>query len=231
MKVLGIDTSGYANAIGIVDDGTVIVDFIQDARTDSLEKIVANIDDALKSVRLNLDDIDGIGVGLGPGSWTGIRIGVTVGKILAFSTGKPVAGVPTLDALAYQVRNRETPLLAVISMGAGDNVYAACYRSEKDTVLRTGDYYVGSAGGMADLIEERTVIVGEEAEKYLRILHGKADSITEAVPDVPRGAAVAALAARRLKNEDSDDALALSPLYLKESTARAYQDQYRGRGG
>ncbi|OGO06639.1 MAG: tRNA (adenosine(37)-N6)-threonylcarbamoyltransferase complex dimerization subunit type 1 TsaB, partial [Chloroflexi bacterium RBG_13_57_8] len=68
------------------------------ARTDSLEQIVANIDETLKGAGLALKEVDGIGVGLGPGSWTGIRVGVTVGKMLAFSAGRPVAGVPTLAA-------------------------------------------------------------------------------------------------------------------------------------
>ncbi len=104
MIVLGIDTSGYANAIGIARDGRVMADFIFEARADSLQKIVSNIDFALKSAGLTLTDVQGFGVGLGPGSWTGIRVGVTVGKILAFSTNKPVSGVPTLEALAYSAR-------------------------------------------------------------------------------------------------------------------------------
>ncbi len=62
-----------------------------------------NIDSVLNSVGLTLAGVGGIGVGLGPGSWTGIRVGVTVGKMLAFAAGKPVAGVPTLEALAYGV--------------------------------------------------------------------------------------------------------------------------------
>ena len=76
------------------------------ARTDSLEQIVDNIDATFKSAGLTLKDVEGIGVGLGPGSWTGIKVGVTVGKMLAFSTGKPVAGMPTLEALAYAARTK-----------------------------------------------------------------------------------------------------------------------------
>jgi len=89
MIVLGIDTSAYANAVGISDGDKVLADSLYEARTDSLEQIVANIDATLKSAGLKLADIEGIGVGLGPGSWTGIRVGVTVGKMLAFGTGKP----------------------------------------------------------------------------------------------------------------------------------------------
>ncbi len=128
MIVLGMDTSGYANAIGIVRDGQILADFIFEARTDSLQKIVANIDATLKGANLTLKDVNGFGVGLGPGSWTGIRVGVTVGKILAYSTGKPVCGVPTLEALAYNANNALAPICAIISVGTKDTVYAAFYR-------------------------------------------------------------------------------------------------------
>jgi len=81
MKVLGIDTSGYANAVGVTDDERILADFNFEARTDSLEKIVSNIDFTLKKASLQLEDIQGFGVGLGPGSWTGIRVGVTASPI------------------------------------------------------------------------------------------------------------------------------------------------------
>jgi tRNA threonylcarbamoyladenosine biosynthesis protein TsaB len=228
MKVLGIDTSGYANAVGIIDGDTVLTDFIHEVRTDSLEKIVANIDRALKDSGLVLDDIDGIGVGLGPGSWTGIRIGVTVGKVLAYSTGKPVAGVPTLDALAFRAWGRNLPVCAVISMGTGDNVYAATYRVEEAAVHRTSDYYIGNIQGLEGITGEPTVIIGAEAEAYRHEIGEAGKAFIEVVCDVPHGAAVAALAAAHLKREDSDDVLGLTPLYLKESTARAFKNRYTG---
>jgi tRNA threonylcarbamoyladenosine biosynthesis protein TsaB len=106
MIVLGIDTSGYVNAVGIADSDRVLADACFPAKTDSLEQIVDNIDVTLKKAGLALKDIQGIGVGLGPGSWTGIKVGVTVGKMLAFSADKPVAGVPTLEALAYAARDK-----------------------------------------------------------------------------------------------------------------------------
>ena len=109
MKVLGIDTSGYTNAIGLADGEEVLADRSFSARTDSLEQIVAYIDSTLNNAGLALENIGGIGVGLGPGSWTGIRVGVTVGKMLAFSAGKPVSGISTLEALAYQARNDRSP--------------------------------------------------------------------------------------------------------------------------
>ena len=229
MRVLGIDTSGYVNAIGVVDDAQVLADLTFEARTDSLQKIVANIDDALRSARLTLKDIDGFGVGLGPGSWTGIRVGVTVAKVLAYSTGKPVAGVPTLEVLAYGAGDSEAPVCAIISAGAGNTVYAAFYRTQDGEVKQEGDYYVGDINGLAKLVKEPVVLVGEEVASYGRLISREVspDANIKAVKGVPRGAVVALLAARRLEGSEGDDVLSLTPLYLKESTARAFRNRYK----
>jgi tRNA threonylcarbamoyladenosine biosynthesis protein TsaB len=224
MKILGIDTSGYVNAVGVTDGANVLADNVFPARTDSLEQIVANIDATLKSLGLSLTDIQGIGVGLGPGSWTGIRVGVTVGKMLAFSTGLPVVGVPTLEALAYSGRDKAPLVVAVVAVGVGDAVYAGLYRPEGPTVTRSGDYYIGDVRGLASLTDAPAAMVGPGATAYADMACNK----FEALESLPSGAAVSALAGIRMACGEGDDALALTPLYLKESTAKAFVNKYAG---
>ena len=229
MKVLGIDTSGYTNAVGVTDGKQVLADFTFEAKKDSLEKIVANIDFVLKEANLTLEDIQGFGVGLGPGSWTGIRVGVTVGKILAFSANKPVSGVPTLEVLAYNARNIPGVICPIINAGAGDTVYAAFYRTRDGTVSRIGEYYVGDIQGLSEIIKEPTVFVGAESQSYCHLISQALNSpniALEAVEGVPRGATVALLAAIRLERGENDNVLSLAPLYLKESTAKAFVNRY-----
>lgn len=226
MKVLGIDTSGYANAIGIVADGHILADAIFEARTDTLEKIVTHIDTVLKKANLNLEDIDGFGVGLGPGSWTGIRVGVTVGKTLAFSTGKPICGVPTLEVLACQAGSPSKLICPVISAGTKDTVYAAFYRWQGDAPVREGDYYVGDVPGLAQMIKEPVVLIGTGIESYAAVIRRSVPGVIEVITGSPHGASVARLALNRLERGDSDDVLSLTPLYLKESTARAFISKY-----
>lgn len=223
MIVLGIDTSGYANAVGVVDGDRVLADFTYEAKTDSLEQIVANIDATLRSAGLAFEDVEGIGLGLGPGSWTGIRVGVTVGKILAFSTGKPVAGVPTLEALAYSARHESALICAVISVGTGDAVYAAGYRSG----TRVGEYYVGDVKGLTRLLTGPAALVGNGSQAYTRIVKQESGMNIKAVEATPGGAAVACLAEQRLERGEKDDVLSLTPLYLKESTAKAFVNKYK----
>ncbi len=230
MVVLGIDTSGYTNAIGVVDGEKMLAGRSFDAKTDSLEQIVDNIDTVLKSAGLALQNIQGIGVGLGPGSWTGIRVGVTVGKMLAFSLGKPVGGVSTLETLAYRARNETSQICAVIHAGTGSNVYAAFYLPDDEGVVITGDYFYGDIRELLAKINESAVLVGQGTESYLQLYEGVLTSPVKAIEAAPDGAVVALLAGRRLEKGDSDDTLALTPLYLKESTARAFVNKYGASG-
>jgi len=224
--ILGIDTSAYVNAVGITDGETVLADRRYEARADALEQIVANIDNTLKDAGLKLADVGGIGVGLGPGSWTGIRVGVTVGKMLAFAAGLPVAGVPTLAALAYAARSEALPVVAVIPAGTGDTVYAARYDFENGLPVRQGDYYVGSVKELTGVLPGATALVGENAPAYAETIGAAGIKAIEATPG---GAAVAHLSGERLARDESDDALALTPLYLKESTAKAFVNKYAAR--
>ena len=227
MIVLGMDTSGYANAVGVADGDKVLADFNLEARTDSLEKIVANIDFALKSAGLALDDVEGIGVGLGPGSWTGIRVGVTVGKMLAFSLGKPVAGIPTLEALAYAAGDTSHLICSVISVGAGNAVYAGLYHFRDSEIVRQGEYYVGDINGLTVLLDEPCVIVGTGVSQFTESISRDNDMEVIGLEKQPSGVAVAALAERRLAGGSGDNALALTPLYLKESTAKVFVNKYK----
>jgi tRNA threonylcarbamoyladenosine biosynthesis protein TsaB len=229
MKVLGIETSGYANAIGITDGEQVLADYTFAAKNDSLEKIVANIDFVLKKTNLGLEDIQGFGVGLGPGSWTGIRVGVTVGKILAFSTNKSVYGVPTLKGLAYPARNMTKLICPIIYSGTGDTVYAAFYRYDNGTANRVGEYYVGDIQGLVEIIKEPIVFVGAMAKSYCQSIAqtlNSPDITFEAIEDIPRGGTTALLAATYLQRGENDDFLSLAPLYLKEATAKAFVNKY-----
>ena len=227
MIILGVDTSGYVNAVGLMDGDRVLADDIYPARTDSLEQIVDNIDTTLKKAGLALARVDGIGVGLGPGSWTGIRVGVTVGKMLAFTAGRPVCGVPTLEALAFSARGEAPLILPVIAVGVVDAVYAGLYSPEGDGVKRIGDYYIGDIKGLSALITRPAVVVGVEVERYAPRIQEASGIEIKTVTALPSGAAVASLAGIRLARSESDDVLSLAPLYLKESTAKVFVSRYK----
>lgn len=229
MKVLGLDTSGYVNAVGVVEGGRVLAEGRYAARTDSLEQIVDNIRDTLADAGMTLGDIEGIGVGTGPGSWTGIRVGVTVGKMLAYSTGRPVSGISSLDALAYVGRDQKDDILSVISVGAGEAVYAALYRPADGGITQTGDYYTGGVKELTALLTGPVMLPALDAGRYARAMKRHTEHAITPVEARPYGSAVACLAEQRLAKGQADDTLGLAPMYLKESTAKAFVNKYSGK--
>jgi len=221
MRILGIDTSSRFNTVGLIDGDHILADFTWEAG-DSLQKIILSIDLVLASGGLTLADVDGLAVGIGPGSWTGVRVGVTVGKILAYATNKPICGVSSLDALAYQARDVPTLLCPLINAGK-ENVYAAFFRPRGETVVKEGEYYVGDIKGLLKTIKEPALFLGNAAHLYRQIIVEELGPLANyrGEGDVQRGSVIALLALPRFGRGESDDALSISPLYLKESLAQA----------
>lgn len=223
MIILGIDTSSHLNSVGLVDDEQILADFTWEAMDNSLQRIVGVIDSVLVSQGLTLDRISGLGICTGPGSWTGVRVGVTVGKIFAYATGKSLCGISSLDTIAFQVKDSDLQISPLID-GGHETVYSAFYRPSKGTIARIGDYYSGDIKGLTGRIEVPTLFLGTATDKYRHILVenlGPLASFRDETEVIQKGATVALLALSRLKRGEANEALSLTPLYLRESAAQA----------
>jgi len=223
MRVLGINTSSHINAIGLIDGNQILADLTWEAMDNSLQKIILNIDLVLKEKCLTLENVEGFAVGIGPGSWTGLRVGVTVGKILAYTTKKPICGISSLDVLAYQARDNTMLLCPLIDAGK-ETVYGAFYRSQEGTVFKVGDYYVGDIQGLLESTKEPILFLGKAALLYNYKIVGELGSLAsfgDEMEDVQKGSSIALLASPHFERGESNNALSLAPLYLKESAAQA----------
>lgn len=223
MRILGIDTSSRINGIGLINGNQILADFTWEAMDNSLQKIILNIDLVLKDEGFTLEDVDGLAVGIGPGSWTGVRVGVTVGKVLAYATNKPICVISSLDALAYQAKDIATLLCPIIDAGK-ETVYSAFYRPQLGVIAKLSEYYVGDIKKLLERIQEPTLFLGNAARMYRRIIAEELGSLADFVgkpEDIQRGSSIALLALPRFERGESDNALSLAPLYLKESTAQA----------
>src|SRR4030043_1813329 len=103
MKVLGIDTSPSCGSVGLIDNGEVITDYLLNISITHSERLLGAIEFVLKEAHCNMESLDGWAISLGPGSFTGLRIGVSTIKGLAFATGKPVAGGSTPVVFCFQI--------------------------------------------------------------------------------------------------------------------------------
>ena len=222
MRILGFDTAAPTNTIGLIDDDRLLADYAWEAKDNSLQRIVLNIDQVLKQGGTSLQDIAGLAVGIGPGSWTGAKVGVTVAKTLAYATGKPVCGVTSLEALAYQSRNSSLQLCPLVHAGK-ETVYATFYRPRGKSLVRKGDFYVGDIRGLAAAVKEPTLFLGKPAHLYRQTLFRELGNLASfgSPADSPSGCVFAWIALPRFRKGNTDDALSLAPLYLRESLAQA----------
>lgn len=222
MKVLGIDTSTSCGSIGLVEDGKVISEFLLDRPETHSERLIRGIELLLKESHLSIHDLDGWVISLGPGSFTGLRIGVSTIKGLAFATNKPIVGVSTLDVLAFQISPTPYLICPVIDARKGE-VYTAFYRyQEKDSLKRISPYRALRPEELIHQIKEKTLFVGDGVKSYGDYFKKALPTFTLYPPwplHFPHGSALAILGIEILKKGVSLDLSSFTPLYIRPSEA------------
>ena len=221
MRVLGIDTSTMTAGVGIVQDHEVLVDLKFDVKITYSEVLLSTIDLALKTVGLMINDMDGFAISIGPGSFTGLRIGLSTVKGLCFSSGKPLASVSSLDALASLSLFCQHPVAPLLD-AKKNQVYAAIYDTSNGELKRETDYLVVGIENLVKNISKRTLFVGPGAKLYqkelIRLLGDKACfALNE--QSLPSGACVARLGLKKLTSGQTEEIANLEPLYIRMSEA------------
>jgi tRNA threonylcarbamoyladenosine biosynthesis protein TsaB len=221
MKVLGVDTSTMIAGIGIVEEDEILVEVKFSVKITYSEILLSCIDQALKNIGLKIEDLDGFATSIGPGSFTGLRIGLSTLKGLCFATGKPLAAVPSLDALAYLSLYCQYPVVTMLD-AKKNQVYAAVYETKNGELKRQTDYLVVDVEDLAKRISQKSLFVGPGAklyqEKVVELLKDKA-YFSLAEQSLPSGATVAFLGSKKLILGQVEDIANLEPLYLRKSEA------------
>ena len=146
MRILGIDSSAKSASAAYVKDETLVASYFQNSGLTHSKTLLPMIEDMLKNNGIMADDIDMFAVSHGPGSFTGLRIGISTVKGMAFSKNMPAVGVSTLEATAYSAPQMDAVLCVVMDARAGQ-VYAALFdlseafpvRITKDRAVRIDD--------------------------------------------------------------------------------------------
>jgi len=223
MRILGIDTATSCGSIGLIDDDAVVAEYAFDRDETPSAQLVPAIQALLQEARLDLAEIDGIAVTLGPGSFTGLRVGLSAVKGLALAVEKPVAGVPTLDALASQLPFTPSLIICPIVDARKDEVYTALYKQGGGGVEQLTPYQVLSpARLLEELPLQETVFLGDGVEVYGELIVERlADKALFAPPHLRflRGTTVAKLGLQRMAHGDGDDVSSLVPIYVRPSDA------------
>ena len=148
-----METSTLTGAVGLLDGGVVVADSRLNLAMTHSERLLLAVDQLLTTARWRLDDVDGLAVAVGPGSFTGLRIGISTVKGLALATGKPLVGISTLDALAWSLPFAGVPLCPILNARKGE-VYGGLYRTEGGRLLRLSGHRAVAPTQLAEEIRE-----------------------------------------------------------------------------
>jgi tRNA threonylcarbamoyladenosine biosynthesis protein TsaB len=219
MKILGIDTATPFLALGIVEDERVLAELRFNAGQTHAQILIPSIDRVLNDASLKLEELDGIAISIGPGSFTGLRIGLATAKGLCFASEKPLISVPTLDGLVYFQRSPSYPLVPILDAKKNE-VYSAVYDSRDDRITRVSDYWVTSIEKLVAKIPQEVIFLGlglEVFKENLKKLLGEKAHFLEGERNLPSGTAIAFLGLEKLKLSEFEDLDKVEPLYLRSS--------------
>ncbi len=233
MRALAVDTSTATAGIAVVDDerGLLAEFLMKDQKTHS-QKLIPMLKELLDSLSLAPGDIDIYAAVTGPGSFTGLRIGVTTVKAMAYALGKPVAGVPSLDALANAAVAYEDTLVCPIMDARNNQVYTALYKPQNGLMNNLSGYMGLHVSELVKQLEEkygnaRVLFTGDGVLLHRDFLKIELNDRCYFMPDFTlqqMAASAAHLALCSLARDESIDYQELMPLYLRPSQAeREYE--------
>lgn len=237
MRILGIDSSCSAATVAVLNDRTLEMEIYINHKLQHSVMLFPMIEDMLQKLEITIDDIDAVAVSGGPGSFTGLRIGVASAKGIAQGGNKKFVGISSLDAMAFQQSGFEG-IICPIMDALRENVYTALYKGNGVPPCepeRISDYMALHIDELLEKLsaEDRKVIFCGDGlplhEGRIKEKLGDRAFFAPANSSMPRASSIAELAAYRLSRGDADDIHTFSPIYLRESQAeREYRRKHGG---
>jgi tRNA threonylcarbamoyladenosine biosynthesis protein TsaB len=220
MRVLAIETSTLAGGVALCEDGRVVGSSLLNVSLTHSERLMSMVDRLLEDCRWSLDRVQGLAVSIGPGSFTGLRVGAATVKGLALALGLPVAAVPTLDALAANVPFADAPVCPLLDARKGE-VYSCLYQWTGDAMERRSEYRALPPQEIAEWLRAPVIVLGDgvaACRPYLERLGGGVRA-APAAQSVPSAAVIGQIGHAMLASGHGVTGDALEPLYLRPSEA------------
>ena len=222
MLTLAFDTSSRTAAVAVLNDDIILYDSIINTGLNHSEVLMPSIDYALRQVRLKISDINLFACTLGPGSFTGLRIGVSTLKGLMLATGTPATGVSSLAAVALNPGITSKTICSMIDAGRGQ-VYVAYFKyDDKNILQQIGKEQAVNPQEIVNSTDKNTLIVGDGVIKYAGIINNIKSPEVLIASDLQhniRASAAGILGRRKFAENDLLDASTLVPVYLRTADA------------
>jgi tRNA threonylcarbamoyladenosine biosynthesis protein TsaB len=212
--LLAVDTSTAQVGLAIYDGSQVISEYAWRSSQRHTVELAPAIFELLKRCGLTMDDVQVLGVALGPGSFTSLRVGISLAKGLALSRHLPLIGIPTLDILAAAQAPSRLPLGVAIQAGRG-RLAVGWYKSSRKGWQAKGPARVVTVQMLTDEVKSSVIVCGELTFSERQRLAEKAElHLVSPAQSVRRPAVLAELAWGRWQTGDVDDEATLAPIYL-----------------
>ena len=224
MLTLAFDTSSKTAAVAILRDGVIAYDAVINVCLNHSEVLLPAIEQACSQTKIKISEIDLFACTMGPGSFTGLRIGASTLKGFLLATQKPAVGVSSLAAIALNAGCRSKVIYSVMDAGRGQ-VYIAYFRYNKKGLLeQIGTDQIVNPAEIEHDADHEVIFVGDGAVKYADIIaagvKNKKDSIADSVMQQHiRASSVAILGIEKYNRNECLDAETFTPVYLRSADA------------
>ena len=221
MKILALDTATPSCSVAVTDDGFLRAELTTCKNQTHSKHLMKTIDTALASADMGVEDLDGFAVTIGPGSFTGLRIGISTIKGLAFAVDKPVVGISSLEALAWQCAERAHLICAMLDARKAE-VYCATYRFIAGRLEEQSPACAVKPESFVRQMKAPCVFIGSGAQLYRPKIENIIGDLAHFRPfdsDIIRASSVAFLSLQRFKSNDTESVANLVPHYIRKSDA------------
>jgi tRNA threonylcarbamoyladenosine biosynthesis protein TsaB len=226
MKILAIETSTMLGGVAIMDDlSGLIAEVRLNVKSTHSERLMTGIDHVLRQAGLGISDMDVFAVAIGPGSFTGLRIGLSTVKGFSYATGKPIVPVPTLEAIAWNFPYCRYPVCTMLDARKKE-VYTALFKWDGENFLRLIDEMSIKVDRLLEqmmpYVRRKLVFTGEGALIYRdTIVEAMGRRAIFATPEkmIPSPANVASIGIRKASKGEFSEPVSLIPFYIRRSEA------------
>jgi tRNA threonylcarbamoyladenosine biosynthesis protein TsaB len=223
--ILAINSSTTQFGIALMkEDGVVSAEYLISPKDRNFMEFVPALHSLLASAGNTPKDLTAVVTATGPGSFTGLRVGLAAAKGLVHGLGIPLIGVSSLEAMANQIHHISYPLCAMISSRKGE-VFTAFFKwSDDQGMMRSGEDRSHKLNDLDSIIDVPTLFLGNDFNSqgiYIKELLGNKAILAPHYLWVMRPSVVGAMGLRRFKNKDFDDIRDLVPVYLRPPDIRA----------
>ena len=215
MSVLAIETATKQLGVAIFDGGRILSSYELLEDYPHAVELPGAVTRVLKAARTSLEQLDAIVIDIGPGSFTGLRIGLAFAKALAFPSKKPLVSVPSLDVLAANVPYAARAICPILD-AKQKNLYAARYHIKDGQTVKHTDYLLGPVDDILAQLTEPAVFLGDGCAPYRDRILARCPTAEFAPQELwlPRATTLARLGAERFRAGQRNDSSTLVPLYL-----------------